>query len=128
MSEDSKVAPVKAGQVYLHVSNSGAIFSVMDRGYGPSLEIESSAFGNIVHTFQIHTTKSGLADLRDMLTAALDHEFSEEYCHAAKGPSELKQMRCCGGGKCHSHSDAAESKDVSDDGCCGNGGCHGEVQ
>jgi hypothetical protein len=74
---------------YLHVSNSGVTFSVVDNGYGPCLEIRASAFGNLQTTLTVITRKQELKALGEMLIRASEFKgYSEEYCNAAKIPEE----------------------------------------
>jgi len=100
MSQDSKKVETPATEIYLHVGNSGATIRVFD-AYGPTLEIETSSFGNLQHRFRLATTREGLVAIRDMLTKALETQsFSEPYVHAAVVPNPASGEDSCGAGSC----------------------------
>jgi hypothetical protein len=80
--------------VYLHVGNSGTSFIVSDY-WGPTVTVTSSSFGNLNQKFEFHTTREGLEAMRDAINTALQHSFSEPYCHAAEPP-----RRCDNGSTC----------------------------
>jgi hypothetical protein len=82
-------------KVYLHVGNSGVTFQILDY-YGPTVSITSSSFGNLNQKFEFFTTKEGLKELRDAIDRSLQHEFSEDYCHAAEAPRPANEMSRCG--------------------------------
>lgn len=72
------------GTVGLHISNSGVSISIIDEGFGPTIEINSSAFGNIVHSFKIMTDRKSLAEIAALFTKADNFLFSKDYCYKAK--------------------------------------------
>lgn len=70
--------------LYLHVSNSGATFSVVDLGYGPVVRIETSAFGNLAMSVDVITDTNALKALSEMFAKAAEHSgYSEDYCNKA---------------------------------------------
>jgi hypothetical protein len=78
---------VSIGEVYLHISNSGVNFKVLDDRYGPHIQIKWSAFGNIDSSLQIATTKSGLVELARLFAIAAEREYGKPYCCEAR-PSD----------------------------------------
>jgi len=76
------------GSVYWHVGNSGVTFKVIDEGYGPTLEIESSAFGNLVQKSKFYTDIKSLDALIRLLEQAKTKTYSEPYCCPASIPNE----------------------------------------
>jgi len=69
----------------VNIYNGGVTFQVLDEGeFGPSLEITSSSFGNMNHTFQIYLTPDSLHDLAEVFKKAAEHKFTGQYVHAAK--------------------------------------------
>jgi hypothetical protein len=82
--EAKKVNPDKLGYVYLHVGNSGISFSVVDEGFGPTIKIHSSTFGNVDQTIRVHANVESLQVLGEMFTAAAQYKnFNENYCNNA---------------------------------------------
>ena len=82
--EDKKDNPDKLGHVYLHVSNGGISFSVVDEGYGPTVKIDSHTFGNIDQTIRVHANVESLQVLGEMFTAAAQYkDYNKNYCHNA---------------------------------------------
>lgn len=71
------------GDVYLHISNSGVRFRVIDVGHGPTVRVTSSSFGNMASTMDIHTDRESLAALGKMFTDAASGEYSDTYVCAA---------------------------------------------
>lgn len=69
---------------YLHIGNSGATFTVIDDGYGPTIKVSSSSFGNMSNEFRLHVKKSNLVELGKMFLAASGYAFSKEYCNATE--------------------------------------------
>lgn len=83
MSENKSKTVI--GSVYLHVSNSGATFSVVDAGFGPEIHVDTNAFGNLINSTKVITTRESLQALADLFSqAAKAEEYSGEYCHAAE--------------------------------------------
>ena len=72
----------KSLETYWHISNSGVTFSIID-DFGPTLVIESSAFGNMTTTQKFHTDKKSLLYLRSVIDHALTKDFSKDYCEKA---------------------------------------------
>lgn len=66
------------GKVYLHISNSGVTFQVIDVGYGPTVRVTSSAFSNMTSTLDIHTDRESLAALGRLFTDAAQEEYSSD--------------------------------------------------
>lgn len=71
------------GEVYLHVSNSGATLKVVDDGHGPEIHIETSAFGNLNQTTKIKTTQAALGALEQLFNMAKQQTFSPHYVNPA---------------------------------------------
>lgn len=88
MRKDPPVIPI--GDVYLHVSNSGAKFIIEDHR-GPTIRIVTSSFGNLNQETKIMTTVEGLQKLRDLFDLALKHQFSEPYIIPAYPPDYSKR-------------------------------------
>lgn len=85
------------GSVYGHIGNGGVTFTVCNSvGFGPSLKIESSHFGNNIHTHTVLVSPGFLKELGQMLLNCSDKKFSEVYCYALKTKSE-KEADCCSG-------------------------------
>ena len=82
---DSKPTPdSEVGSVYLHVSNSGVAFSVLDGRHGPTVQIHCSTFGNMDHTITLHTTNEGLEALRQLFQVAVERTYKGPYLHNAR--------------------------------------------
>lgn len=64
------------GEVYLHISNSGVTFRVIDVGHGPTVRVSASSFGNMLSTLDIHTDPESLAALGKMFTDAANATYS----------------------------------------------------
>lgn len=71
------------GETYLHISDSGVTFRVIDVGYGPTVRVTSSSFGNMASTLDIHTDKESLAALGKMFTDAATGVYSKPYVYKA---------------------------------------------
>jgi hypothetical protein len=71
------------GEVYCHVGNSGAHFSVIDDGFGPTILVTSSSFGNLQTSFKLLTDRESLRAIGEMFTKAADRteDYSADYCH-----------------------------------------------
>ena len=67
----------------MHISNSGANITIIDEGFGPTIEINTSAFGNIDTTTRIITDKQSLLALGKLFLKASDLKYSEDYCEKA---------------------------------------------
>lgn len=67
-------------KVYIHLSNSGTTFEVIDEGHGPTISVSSSAFGNLQHEFKVHTDRETLRLLGNMFLSAAQRTYSPEYC------------------------------------------------
>jgi hypothetical protein len=84
MSEDRRRNPVGVGDVYLHVSNSGISFGIVDEGFGPTIKIHTSAFGNISQFISVHVDREALQKLSELFAKAANEDYTDEYCHAAR--------------------------------------------
>lgn len=83
--ELKKTNPDQIGKVYFHISNSGVTFKVIDEGWGPTIEVTGSSFGNMQSSLKLHTDAESLKVLGKMFIDASEHQnFSEEYCNNAK--------------------------------------------
>lgn len=90
-----------AGELYLHVGNSGAKFRVTDR-FGPTLEVHTGAFGNLSQDMVIHTNNEDLRRLGEMLVAASEQDLGEPYIHQARSRVWREE---------HEHSDIEDGED-----------------
>jgi hypothetical protein len=77
---------------YLHIGNSGATFSVIDEGYGPTIKVRTSSFGNMQNEFRLHVQKSNLVELGKMFLAASGYTFSQDYCNATEPTAHLRGL------------------------------------
>ena len=70
-------------ETYLHISNGGTTFAVVDGGQGPTLEVRFGTFGH-QQVLTLHTTTEALRALGEMFIDASEHErYSDPYCFAA---------------------------------------------
>jgi len=92
-----------AGELYLHVGNSGAKFRVLQREGFPALEIRTSAFGNLVQLTTVYTNNEDLRRLGEMLVAASEQVLGEPYVHQARSQRWRDE---------HEHIDIDEDGDV----------------
>jgi hypothetical protein len=100
--------PVVVAETYLHVGNSGVTFSVEDEGFGPTVKIRTSAFGNLNHETKLLVSKEGLKAVKDVIERALQYgEFSSDYVHRAMTESEMDNDKCTFGTG-ESHEDSKE--------------------
>lgn len=67
---------------YFRISNSGVTFRVIDDGLGPTIQVISSAFGNMRNEFTLHVRRDNLAALGKMFSDAALSEYSSDYCNA----------------------------------------------
>ena len=76
----------KIGEVYCHVGNSGANFSVIDEGFGPTILVETSSFGNLQTSFKLLTDRASMRAIGEMLISASNRtaDYSADYCHKAR--------------------------------------------
>lgn len=75
--------PMEHGSVDLSGGNYGVSFSVVDAGYGPTVRVGSSAFGNAVLEFSTHTTPSNLEKIGQMFLKAAKGQYTPAYVYAA---------------------------------------------
>lgn len=99
----------EVASVYLHIGNSGVTIGVIDEGWGPTIEISSSSFGNNNTNQKVHVHPEDLKVLSRMFEIASEKKYSQSYCHAAR-TSKAKppwsyedvwtepQSGCCSGG------------------------------
>ena len=72
-------------EVYLHISNGGVTFSIIDSEYGPKIQIHSSTFGNNDTTKDILVEKEALLRLSELFKKAYEYQdFADDYVHCAK--------------------------------------------
>lgn len=64
--------------VYEHINNGGVTFAVTNEN-GPTIEIQSSHFGNMTNGITLHVTISSLQNLAEMFAEAAKCNFGEEY-------------------------------------------------
>lgn len=82
---------------HLRISNGGVTFSVGDAGFGPTIRISSSNFGNVCNELTIYVQKDNLVELGKMFALAADSEFSPDYCCAT-----VSSIATYGSGECTS--------------------------
>jgi hypothetical protein len=80
-----KDEPVPHGLVYLHISNSGVTFRVVDHGSGPQVEVHFGSFGAATMDFIAKVSPESLGNLGSLFTKASKGKFSPTYCYAAGG-------------------------------------------
>jgi hypothetical protein len=95
LSSKRRLKPVEVFSLYCHVSNSGVTFKVLDQGFGPTLVVKQSAFGNLESDQSFHLTKATLKRLAKELTAAAKFDFTEDYDCAAD--SEFSKQKLSSG-------------------------------
>jgi hypothetical protein len=78
------------GSVYLHISNSGVTFKVVDKGFGPTIVVYSSSFGNAINELEIITHGEALAALGELFTECSKETYSKEYNGGLAKLSEKK--------------------------------------
>jgi len=78
------------GSVYLHISNSGVTFKIVDKGFGPTIVVYSSSFCNAINELQVITHKEALAALGELFTECSKEEYSKEYSGGLASLSEKK--------------------------------------
>jgi len=76
----------KIGEVYCHVGNSGATFSVIDDGFGPTILVTSASFGNLQTSFKLLTDRESMKAIGEMLinAATRSEDYSADYCHKGR--------------------------------------------
>lgn len=89
LSIERRANPITLFEHYFHIGNSGVTFRLVDNGYGPKLQIESGAFGNIHVKQDILLAKDALHALADSMSDAVHFKFTEDYCHAAEPEGEM---------------------------------------
>lgn len=83
LSKQRKKKPIEVFSMYCHVGNSGATFKMVDEGYGPTLIVKTSAFGNLQSTQKIFLDKNAVIALGGLFTEASNFKYSQNYCIAA---------------------------------------------
>lgn len=81
--------PKTIGSVYFHISNSGITFRVIDEGWGPTVVVGGSAFGNMQSEIKLHIDNRGLIALSKLFAHAAKQEYTDEYCHKGSAKIEL---------------------------------------
>lgn len=81
--------PKPIGSVYFHISNSGITFRVIDEGWGPTVVVSGSAFGNMRSEIKLHIDNRGLIALSKLFAHAAKQEYTDEYCHKGSAKIEL---------------------------------------
>lgn len=79
-----KIASDLENKIYLHISNGGVSFEVVDSGNGPLIRVSASTFGHHVGGTEVFTTKDALKAIGEMFLRAAEKEYSEAYCIAAQ--------------------------------------------
>lgn len=80
-------------ELYFHLFNGGATFSVVDEGHGATIQVKSASFGNMDHKMKLHTTHNALRELGEMFIRASEYQgFSDDYMHTAK-PTHNEQVQ-----------------------------------
>lgn len=83
MSKELRDNPKLIGSVNLEVGDGGMHFEVVDEGFGPTVKIRTSHFGNLQGSMKVHTTNEGLQALSDLFARAAKEKYSREYVHKA---------------------------------------------
>lgn len=69
------------GQYWLF-SNGGISFRVVDKGFGPCLQIELDSFASMKSKVEVLTNRISLKKLADLLSmASMVTNYTEYYCH-----------------------------------------------
>jgi hypothetical protein len=68
------------GSEYLHLSNSGATFKIIDEGWGPTISISVGAFNGFDSEIKIKTNKQSLKVLSDLFLKASNEEYTPDFC------------------------------------------------
>ena len=85
LKQEREANPVLVGSVNFHISNSGVKFSVVDEGWGPTIEVSGSAFGNMNSSLKLHTDRTSLAILAKLFLDAAQHEeYTDDYSNKAR--------------------------------------------
>ena len=70
------------GGQYWHLGNGGVTFKVVDKGYGPCLQIQLDSFGGMKQNIELLTDKKSLEKLSVLLlTASRVTNYTKDYCH-----------------------------------------------
>jgi len=73
---------------YFHIGNGGVSFSVLDKGHGPVIKVDSSHFGNNVTSQEVFVRQEDLIVLARLFDEAANYEgYSSPYCYAAQAES-----------------------------------------
>lgn len=81
--------PKQIGSVYFHISNSGVTFQVVDEGWGPTIIVSGSSFGNMNSQLKLHVDNKGLAQLSKLFAKAAEVDYSKDYVCKANGTLKL---------------------------------------
>lgn len=87
MEDEGKYPNKQIGEVYLHVSNSGATFKITQTKYGAEIEIRSSAFENLDSSIKITTNNKGIKELHKLFLTATYHDFQVNENYAVAYPT-----------------------------------------
>ena len=94
--------------VYLHVSNGGISFAITNE-FGPTIDIDSAMFSNVLSRVKTHTDVAALKAIGHMFLDAAEHKFDEPYCCAATMP----EKRGSAGGKARAKVMSGEARSKS---------------
>lgn len=71
-------------EAYLHISQGGITFAVVDKGMGPTIQISLSNMGHS-QVIEVFTNADSLAAIGEMFLEASKHRgYSAPYCEAAR--------------------------------------------
>ena len=71
----------QVADIYLHLSNGGATYRVVDNGRGPEFIASLSSFGEMSSEVRIHTPPEGLRRIGEMLLYAAEHGGYSQPSH-----------------------------------------------
>lgn len=72
--------------VYLHVCNGGATFSIEQTESGAELKIHTNSYGNCVNEFKLMMGNKGIEALYELLAKARKHDFTTDSCASLAYP------------------------------------------
>lgn len=111
LSKKAEISRV-VGEVGLNIGNAGATFRVVDSEFGPKIEIETGALGNLMQQLGIYVDRVALFNLGNLFLKASENtqRYAETYVHAARGENYRSFGRPMAGNMECSSPDMAEIK------------------
>lgn len=84
--------PREIASLYLHLSNGGATYKVIDAGKGPEFIASISSFGEMDSQIRIETSADNLRRIGEMLLYAAEHGgYSKHWDSSSPGLSVLNE-------------------------------------